>query len=211
MTAFSYPKNRHTRTKNPPFQKSYKAYKGDLREEFQRRCVYCCIPDTLSSSGSAGFHIDHYKPKKLFPSLESDYGNLFYACARCNVAKGAYWPVTPEAIKTQFIPNPCDHRMFDHLRFNDERVVAHSQVGKWTIDYLDLNEDRSLRFRADSLVTLKCLEQQISEFESVEKNLQKKIASSGGDNKKLELFLDQVRVNLNKLRAARDRHYGIGP
>jgi hypothetical protein len=73
--------------------------------------------------------------------------NLFYACNRCNALKGAFWPGVIEQALNAFIPNPCEHVMFEHLRYMRGQVDAASSAGVFTIDRLDLNEPRAVEFR----------------------------------------------------------------
>ena len=61
---------------------------------------------------------------------------LFYACNCCNRRKGNYWPGDFEEIHEHFIPNPCDHVMFEHLRYNDAKVDEQSETGNFTIEHL---------------------------------------------------------------------------
>jgi len=69
---------------------TYGRYKPFLREDFNKRCGYCDGLD-IYTGGSRGFQIDHFKPKKLFPDLETTYDNLVYSCPYCNRSKWDYW------------------------------------------------------------------------------------------------------------------------
>jgi len=94
MSLFAYPAHRHVRSQAPgPFQ-AYTQYKPFLRLEFERRCVYCRLPDGLR--GWEAFGVDHYKPFRRFPWLASVYANLFYSCNVCNQRKGVRWPTAEE-------------------------------------------------------------------------------------------------------------------
>lgn len=68
----------------------YREYKIFLRDDFNKRCGYCDGLD-LYAGGKRGFQIDHFKPKKLFPDLETKYENLVYSCSFCNRAKWDKW------------------------------------------------------------------------------------------------------------------------
>jgi len=168
------------------------------------------MPDTLSSGGAAAFHIDHYKPKKHFPELETVYGNLFYCCATCNVFKGAYWP-RPEVEKTRFVPNPCDHRMFEHLRFRGAAVEAHSEPGQWTLALLELNDARAVRFRQDSLTALELATLQIERLRQLRNKLERKIASSQQGEAELRDKLNQLDEKLAATVSMRARQLGEDP
>lgn len=144
MSPFSYPKAKHARTQQPPTFNSYPRYKPYLQREFSAQCVYCRIPDALK--GYEAFHVEHYRPQKSFPELECAYENLFYSCGNCNRSKGSYWPQAHEE-KTRFIPNPCDHVMFEHLRFVDGDVMARTEAGQFAVERLDLNDPNAVEFR----------------------------------------------------------------
>ena len=144
MSPYSYPKTKHTRTQTPKPSKRYQAYKPALRQEFRERCVYCCEPD---AGQHHGYGVDHYRPKSLFPSLECSYPNLFYACNRCNTWKGSYWPDKKQRAAQQFIPNPCDHQMFEHLRYRGATVEGRTAAGIFTTSLLDLNSPDAVQHR----------------------------------------------------------------
>jgi len=143
MNPFLYPKARHRRHQSPPSFSDYRRYKPYLQAEFERQCVYCRLPDTMGHD----FGVDHYRPASRFPEFTCDYANLYYACNACNRRKGAYWPTRHQDRAGCFVPNPCDHVMFEHLRYVRAQVQARSSTGGFTIDLLDLNDDDSVLFR----------------------------------------------------------------
>lgn len=172
-TPFRYPKSKHVRTQNPPSFRNYRQYKPFLKQEFSARCVYCLALEALK--GNETFGVDHYRPKKHFPHLETEYLNLLYACNRCNSAKGDFWP-TPELQKIGcWIPNLCEHVMFDHLRFRDGEVVGVSLPGEWTIEKLLLNDPTVIRFRRDVVQALTALHAQLVEAKATTEAIQSKL------------------------------------
>lgn len=153
MSPLVYPKIRHVRTENPPEYTSYKTYKPFLRREFSGLCVYCRHLDTWFPDGSS-FGVDHYRPKDRFRGLTNTYSNLFYCCNRCNSFKGAYWPPSVELEGVDFIPNPCDHEMFSHMRYVDGVVEPKSKAGERAVKILDLNDDRAVSFRKAKMIAV---------------------------------------------------------
>lgn len=145
MRPFSYPKEKHIRTLNPRPYLDYRTYKPHLRHEFQRVCVYCRQPDGMRAKGEFG--VDHYRPQKRFPALETVYSNLFYACNTCNSYKKQFWPTPAEKKSGRFIPNPCDHVMWDHLRFRGAKVEARSEAGRTAEKILFLNTEEVVQWR----------------------------------------------------------------
>ena len=160
---FHYPKSRHVRKQVPPVFTSYRRYKPFLQTEFDSICVYCRTPDFVPSSGNFG--VEHYLPKSKFPELENVYSNLFFACNACNRRKGAYYPDTEEARRRRFVPNQCDHTMYDHLRMSGATVNAHSDAGKFTIELLGLNDEGFNQKRSLILVIVDALKNSIHESE----------------------------------------------
>ena len=145
MNPFNFPKAKHFRTKNPKNYKRYQTYKKILRIEFSGKCVYCCSPVTMRG-GSASFGVDHYRPKSLFHSLVAEYSNLYYCCNSCNSNKNDYWP-SEKLADAPYIPNPCDHVMFQHLRFEGAEVKSVTSDGEFTRELLDLNDPNIVEWR----------------------------------------------------------------
>lgn len=171
MSAYSYPKTLHSRTQTPPQFGDYRKYKPYLQREFTRVCVYCRTPDTVGRSPV--FHVEHYRPKSLFPHLVNIYSNLFYCCAQCNVRKGAYWP-NVATTGAPVIPNPCDMVMFTHLRFVDGTVEGRTPVGTFAVEKLDLNEPDVVKFRQATFHAIRTTESQLAAISNKLKKLKKK-------------------------------------
>ena len=142
---FLYPQARHRRKQQPPLYSSYASYKPWLRREFVSQCVYCRLPDGLK--GEDSFGVDHYRPQSKFPELATTYANLFYACNCCNRRKGAFWPTDGQQRVRQFLPNPCDHVMFEHLRYRVARVETRTPAGELAERVLMLNDEASVQYR----------------------------------------------------------------
>ena len=161
---FLYPQARHRRKEQPPLYSSYVSYKPWLKREFLSQCIYCRLPDGLK--GDDSFGVDHYRPQSKFPELATIYFNLFYACNCCNRRKGAFWPTEAQQRARQFIPNPCDHVMFEHLRYRATRVEPRSPAGELTERVLMLNDEVSVQYREfvlEVIVSLEARERQLQE------------------------------------------------
>ena len=120
-----------------------------MQEEFDNKCVYCLFPDLLNKES---FCVEHYRPKNQFKELETVYTNLFYSCHRCNCFKGTFWPNENQIDAKQFIPNPCDYVMFDHLRYNGVEINEHSEAGKFASERLHLNSPIAIKARKTILM-----------------------------------------------------------
>ena len=80
---------------------NYTAFRQEIREDCQRRCVYCDAREE-EIGGDAIFHIDHFRPQKYFPKLVDTPTNLVWACCRCNLLKRDNWPALGEGDDTTF-------------------------------------------------------------------------------------------------------------
>lgn len=199
MSLFRYPKSKHTRKQSPSSYKDYHKYKPFLQREFERKCIYCMLPDSLK--GSDNFGVEHYKPKKKFPDLSVVYQNLFYACNCCNRRKGDFWPTANQLERGEFIPNPCDNVMFDHLRYDDHIVKGHSHTGQFTIEALDLNDAKSIEYRSFVFDLIKNIKANIVRINQTISEVDKRIAVAK-ESEKIELlekkenhFLEEKKLN----------------
>lgn len=126
----------------------YKQWKEIVRNECKNQCVYCAINEG-SFGGVRNFHLDHYRPKKLFLALENVISNIFYACAICNSFKGADWPGEPE----QDLSNYCypDPSKVDYstILIEDEAgaVSSPSISGKYIVERLYINRPQMVMLR----------------------------------------------------------------
>lgn len=203
MNPFLYPKSRHIRSGHPGSYRDASRYKPALRIEFERKCVYCQAPDTVR--GYDAFGVDHYRPKKRFPAQATAYDNLFYACNACNARKGAYWPAA-EHESTRFIPNPCDHEMFRHLRYAHARVEARTEAGRVALDLLDLNDSDAVAWREMILTALALALQKEQETTRVLEALRQKSETEPSDE--LESAIARLQGELRALEEHRTRLAG---
>lgn len=195
---FAYPKAKHVRQERPPRYSNYRKFKPHLQREFGRTCVYCRLPDTVSPSSEFG--VEHYRPKKLFPQLECEYTNLLYCCPSCNRRKGAYWP-TPTRLLLDFVPNPCDHVMWEHMKFVSAKVEARTPAGEFTVRLLDLNDDRTVAWRGTVIRLAERQRQRIAEVERrVARIMMQRDQLPRHDDSKVESILAQLQGALDLLR-----------
>ncbi len=86
INAYRYPQSRHVRRHGPDGYADYEPYREWLRDEFSFRCVFCLARETWTC-GLQGFHIDHFDPVSVAPHLRTNYDNLVYTCAHCNLLR----------------------------------------------------------------------------------------------------------------------------
>ena len=209
LTPYCYPKSKHIRQQTPKSYKSYRTYRPFLRVEFKRKCVYCRKPDGLGAT----FGVDHYRPKEKFKLLRAEYSNLYYACNDCNSLKGEFWPSDEQSSKSIFIPNPCDHKMAAHLRFEEERVAPRTTAGRFTADLLRLNEAEAILFRqfvnrtitraVRESIEMRSSLRKVSDLLKTEKSVPKKRRMEAAINK-IEAELEIIRCELARLTGDAD-------
>ncbi|MFZ2315127.1 MAG: HNH endonuclease [Gammaproteobacteria bacterium] len=110
------------------------------------KCMYCESKVSHVYFGD----IEHIKPKKLFPELEFDWGNLGFACAKCNGSKKDNYDA-----KT-----PC---VDPYLEAPDNFLIAlgpfikhkqGSERGEYTIKIIDLNRAQLIEKRLHRLTQI---------------------------------------------------------
>lgn len=127
----------HDRRHGPRGYDPYDGYKSWLRDEFTFRCVYCCERESWYPDRAASFSVDHVIPQSEEAALVCEYGNLVYACTRCNSARRDMRLLDPTAVASG-----------DHIQLgNDGLLVGLTEDGLYLIDLLHLNENPALKVR----------------------------------------------------------------
>lgn len=175
LNPFRYPQSQHRRKLQPPSYSVYSRYKPFLKQEFTSQCVYCRLPDGLK--GEDSFGVDHYRPQSKFPERAVSYTNLFYACNCCNRQKRDFWPTEAQWRARQFIPNPCDHVMFAHLRYRSARVETRSPAGALAERVLMLNDEYSVQYREDVLSVIASLEEKTRRVQDTIRRISQRLVS----------------------------------
>jgi HNH endonuclease len=107
-----------------------------VRHAFSFRCAYCGVEETAAG---AEFTVDHYRPRSVGGT--DDPENLVYACYRCNLYKGFYWPTLEEFAAGQYILHPQRDNIAEHIRENKTtgKLEPLTATGVFHINLLDLN------------------------------------------------------------------------
>lgn len=108
------------------------------------RCGYCRVTETAVG---AELTVDHYQPRAAGGNDALE--NLVYACHRCNLYKGDYWPTPEEVAAGQFVLHPRRDDSAQHLRENEmtgefEPLTA---TGAFNIRLLHLNRPQLIAHR----------------------------------------------------------------
>jgi nitrate reductase cytochrome c-type subunit len=145
LTPFAYAAVPHQRKHGPQGYADYQEYKDWLRDEFVFRCLYCLERERWYPSRAAAFSVDHVVPQVEDRMLVCLYGNLVYACLRCNSAKQDVKLIDPTA--TAF---------GQHLRVEaDGGITALTVEGQDLSDLLHLDKRPAIDVRVEYLQRLR--------------------------------------------------------
>ncbi|MCA4132648.1 HNH endonuclease [Arthrobacter sp. M4] len=111
---------------------SHPKIRETLQAETDSRCAYC--DSHLAHVASS--HIEHYRPRSLYPELVVAWENLTVACPRCNSSKSDLFSEDLPFINP-FLDEPDEHFVF----FGELVLAPSSQRGEYTISELGLNND----------------------------------------------------------------------
>lgn len=102
-----------------------------------------------------------------------------------------------------FIPNPCEHTMFDHLRYDGVIVSANSVTGAFAIDLLDLNEDASIEYRQMLLDIVNSLKEKYQRVRNTISQIddQIRVAKSRKEKNNLKKLKTNHEKNLSRLES----------
>ena len=107
-----------------------------VRRAFAYRCAYCGAHEIWVG---AELTVDHYHPRAAGGTDE--FGNLVYACHRCNQYKTDYWPSPEEAAASLFVLHPQRHDL--NLHYSEDELTGRLEplttTGAFNIRILHLN------------------------------------------------------------------------
>lgn len=117
--------------------------KDALKKETNGKCMYC--ESKIEAVSYA--HIEHYRPKKLYPQKTFDWDNLGLGCQICNMNKSDSFNE-----KIPFI-NPYNDDPEDYFIFLGSMVVQKLGQfrGEFTIKTLQLNRGELMEQRSDAI------------------------------------------------------------
>jgi len=121
-----------------------KAVRKDVRDRAHNRCEYCQLSQEYSPV--AKLQMEHVRPRKHGGS--DDVSNLALACIDCNLRKGSNLsgvdPVTGEIVE---LFDPRTQQWSSHFERSGARIVGLTDIGRATVDTLDLNSNDRLVVR----------------------------------------------------------------
>lgn len=120
-------------TKKPVWR--IEALKEALLETTHGECAYC---ETPLGEGAAYIEVEHFRHKDVYGDFAITWSNLLPSCRRCNAKKGAH-----DVVQYPII-NPYETNPRDHFKFECFRLAPMTELGKETVEVLDLNDTQRL-------------------------------------------------------------------
>jgi hypothetical protein len=116
-----------------------------VRERASGRCEYCGLPQ--SAVPFFTFHIEHIRARQHQGG--DDPLNLALACPDCNAKKGPnVATVSPDSGHLVELFSPRLHRWEDHFTAIGPEIVGTTEIGRATVQLLDMNEEERVVLRA---------------------------------------------------------------
>jgi uncharacterized protein (TIGR02646 family) len=140
------------------------------------KCMYC----ESSIAVVAPEHIEHYRPKKIYPQLTFDWNNLGLSCPKCNMNKSDVFDEDYPYI------NPYTDLPNDHFVFLGTMIVhnPNNKRAKFTELQLELNRPELMEARKERIDTIRLLIDQYEEENNptlkvlLKKNIDKETAEN---------------------------------
>jgi hypothetical protein len=116
-----------------------------VRGRASGRCEYCGLPQ--SAVPFFTFHIEHIRARQHQGS--DDPSNLALACPDCNAKKGPnVATVSLDSGQLVELFSPRLHRWEDHFTVVGPEIVGTTEIGRATVQLLDMNEEERVVLRA---------------------------------------------------------------
>jgi len=117
-----------------------------VRQRANGRCEYCGLPQ--HAAPFFRFHIEHIRARQHQGA--DDPSNLALACPDCNAKKGPnLTTVSPDTGRIIELFNPRIHRWEEHFALVGAEIVGVSEIGRATVQLLDMNEPERIIVRAE--------------------------------------------------------------
>ena len=104
---------------------------GELIQATHQKCAYC---ECQLQQTDSYMEVEHFRHKDKYDDDVVNWDNLLPSCKRCNTKKGIH-DVVIDPMVEPFNMEPSDHLYLQMVYFRDR-----SDVGKTTIEVLDLND-----------------------------------------------------------------------
>ena len=112
--------------------------KKETLKSLQEMYGYCCAYCEAEVESTASGHIEHLKPKSLFPAEMFNYKNMHYSCPKCNINK-------KEKYDERMI-DPSKENPEKHIYFRGTTAKSYDERGNIMIEIFQINDsDRTRR------------------------------------------------------------------
>lgn len=158
-----------------------KYIKDALLEISYGKCAYC---ETKFDKPGNYMEVEHFYHKNKYKNKVLEWENLLPACKKCNGTKNDH-DVGLEPIINPFLDNPQEH-----MYLKNYRLKGKDELGKTTIDVLNLNEREKMvkaRFEIGNKV--------IEKLEEIHEAIDEKIAFENSTRKR---FLNRIKALLRE-------------
>jgi hypothetical protein len=119
-----------------------------VRNRAEGRCEYCYLPQ--NAAPYYAFHVEHIVARQHQGS--DDESNLALACPDCNAKKGPnIATLSPDTGNVIELFHPRRHIWSEHFSLVGSEIVGISEVGRATVQLLDMNEDERVAIREQLL------------------------------------------------------------
>lgn len=98
------------------------------------------------AAGSSQFWIEHLEPQSERPDLRNVYGNVVYACRRCNLAR-RFRPRVDHGGRR--LLDPCAETWSSHFSHDGDEIVALTPDGTYTAEAYDVNSPPKVTLRRE--------------------------------------------------------------
>lgn len=115
-----------------------------VRERYRHFCGYCSVSETDTG---AELTVDHFRPISLGGD-DSDE-NLVYACFKCNLFKGNFYPNADDEQRGHRVLHPLFDDVAEHVRPVEHtgRLVPLTETGRFHVKLLQLNRPALVEYR----------------------------------------------------------------
>jgi hypothetical protein len=117
-----------------------------VRQQYQYACGYCGVTETTVGGELT---VDHYQPRSFGGAEDDD--NLIYACVKCNLYKGEFWPNDDDIAHDQRVLHPILDDWAEHVSENEQTgyLEALTERGQFHIALLRLNRPQLVAYRIE--------------------------------------------------------------
>lgn len=118
-----------------------------VRERAAAQCEYCRLPEAHVLTP---FQVEHVIAKQH--RGKDTFGNLAYACLRCNLHKGPNLAgIDPRTKRLTRLFNPRRHSWSKHFRWDGAVLIGRTAIGRTTVEVLAINDPIRVALRREMI------------------------------------------------------------